>query len=139
MAMTNYRREEQAVSMVKLTSSASCISSWLWYLKDFYPLPGARIKQYVLNHRAERAWELETCPKIDIAGHRDNYGDGCRNTGGAPWCDLNDHDCCADCNDMAIHTRHRPDVVEWLKLKSARPDPEACGKELLSDEVVVWR
>lgn len=102
-------------------------------LKDFYPLPGTRIKQYVVDTKRENEWERETCPHVDIGAHLDNTDADCRNDYGVPWVWL-DHDCCSICGEMLETTRSRPDVVAWLAEKAARP-PIESDHDKLSDEI----
>lgn len=103
-------------------------------LKDHYPLPGERIKQYVVDMRRESKWERDTCPAFDVAEHEDNTGASCRNVPRAPWHDLEQHDCCYVCNDQADSLREGPSVQAWLAEKARRP-PIETDKSKLSDEV----
>lgn len=103
--------------------------------RDMYPRAGERIKQWVVDQRKQTEWGQATCPRVGIAGHNDNTGDWCRNSGaGARWIDMEGHDCCGECNDMAEHTRMRPDIVAWLAERDARPKPTS-DRTLLSDEI----
>ncbi len=101
--------------------------------KDMYPRAGERIKQWVVDMRRERAWEVATCPHVDVPDHKDNTGADCRNVGASIWVDLEKHDCCHDCEDLAAALRLRPDVAAWL----ARTDRPAVTRDrsVLSDEI----
>lgn len=103
-------------------------------LKDHYPLPGTRIKQYVVDARRRKTWELETCPTALIDAHQDNTGAGCRNSGSARWLDFACHDCCNTCNDFAEEVRHRPSVQAWLEERAKLP-PVCSDRSLFSDEI----
>jgi hypothetical protein len=102
-------------------------------LKDMYPLPGQRIKQWVVDQRREDDWECETCPKIDIVSHEDNTGTTCRNVGPLPWTFL-DHDCCYTCGELHEATRTLAVVQEWLAEKAKRP-PIEQDRAKFSEEV----
>jgi hypothetical protein len=102
-------------------------------LKDFYPRPGERIKQYVVETRREYQWEDETCPRVDVPEHDDNTGASCRNVGRAQWRHL-DHDCCSTCEALDVETASRTDVQEWLAAKAARP-PICSDRTRISDEI----
>ena len=102
-------------------------------MKDFYPLPGTRLKQYVVDQYREAAWERETCPRFDVEEHDDNTGLRCRNEGPTPWTYL-DHDCCHDCGDRHTALRDGPSVRAWLEEKAKRP-PIESDRTKLSDEI----
>jgi hypothetical protein len=101
-------------------------------MKDFFPAPGTRIKQYVVDMRKGRAWEVETCPRIEVPAHIDNTGMGCA-ASRSLWIDLQQAHCCHFCGDLAEATADRDDVVAWL----ARTDRPAvtADRAALSDEV----
>jgi hypothetical protein len=103
-------------------------------LRDLYPQPGARIKQWVVDERRERAWEVETCPRFDVNAHEDDTAIECRNSyGRVSWVDLN-HDCCHTCGDRYEELRGDAAVIEWLAEKAKRP--AVCqDRAKLSDEV----
>jgi hypothetical protein len=113
-----------------VTATITSVSSTM---KDFFPLPGTRIKQYVVDTRREHAWERETSPRIDVPEHDDNCGSPCRNIGSAPWPYL-DHDSCHVCGVLHEYTSKQPDVVVWLAMKAKRPPVEA-DRTKLSDEI----
>lgn len=102
-------------------------------MRDHYPLPGTRLKQYVVDSRREYAWERETAPRIYMKQHADNTGALCRNDGGTPLPFL-EHDCCHVCNRMLASVATWPDVAEWLTEKAKRP-PVETDREKLSDEI----
>lgn len=102
-------------------------------LRDFYPLPGTRIKQWVVEARRELTWELETCPRVTIDPHDDNTGVPCRNHGYVPWTHL-DHDCCDVCCALHDSKKVGADVVSWLSERAQRPAITA-DREALSDQI----
>lgn len=103
-------------------------------LKDYYPLPGERIKQYVVDMRRESKWERDTCPLVEVIAHDDNTNATCRNSAtSVPWTYLS-HDCCEVCCDLYEATETREDVQAWLAEKAKRP-PIEQDKSKLSDEV----
>jgi hypothetical protein len=102
-------------------------------LKDRYPLPGARIKQYVLDERREAEWERSTCPLVSVPAHLDNTAMAC---GGRDvrWIDLYHAHCCDVCGEAGERAAMRPDIVAWRAERDSRPKP--CeDRELLSDEI----
>jgi hypothetical protein len=102
-------------------------------LKDLYPLPGTRLKQWAVDSRREAAWERETCPRFDVPVHEDNCGRQCRNFGPTPWTFL-DHDSCYVCCDMYEDKGQYEPVTTWLGHRANRPPIEA-DRDKLSDEV----
>lgn len=102
-------------------------------LKDFYPLHGTRIKQYVVDTHREYAWERETAPRFTVDPHEDNCGSSCRNVGNVPWTYL-DHDSCGTCNDLHALAEKEPAVIAWLAEKAKRP-PIESDEAKLSDEI----
>lgn len=105
-------------------------------LKDRYPRPGDRIKQYVVNERLEREWDLATCPKVDAGkSHNDNTDDTCWCSGPTPWIDLFYHPHCSICGENGARSIDRGDIVAWRMAKRERPSPDACGRDVLSDEI----
>lgn len=102
-------------------------------IKDMYPRPGERIKQWVVDAQREYQWELETCPRFFVHRHIDNTGLECRNAGPTPWIHLN-HDCCYTCGDMHGLFSVRPETVEWVHEKAKRP-PIETDRSKLSDEI----
>lgn len=109
------------------------VTSYNEVLKDMYPLPGTRVKQWVVDMRRESAWERETCPRVQVFGHPDNTGVECRNVGSAPWSYLS-HDCCSVCNDLLDAVGGRADMAAWTAERAARP-PIEQDRSKLSDEV----
>lgn len=111
------------------------LTSYDQLLRDVYPLPGTRLKQWVVDLQREQEWERSTCPTVSVPDHSDNTGMPCRNqwAGAVPWTHL-DHDSCYTCGDLHEAMRTRADVVAWLALKAARP-PITSDREALSDEV----
>ncbi len=103
--------------------------------KDLYPRAGDRIKQWVIDSRRERAWDLETCPSVSLPPHKDNTDADCRNVPSAVWIDLAQHDCCHECNDVAEAMEvNEPAVVAWLAERARRP-PICADRAALSDEI----
>lgn len=103
-------------------------------MRDLYPMPGTRLKQWVVDQRRERAWELATCPRLAVSDHLDNTGAQCRSRGDVPWCDLDDHDCCEICNSIAEQSITTVAVDEWLIEACNRPSP-CVDRDVYSDEV----
>jgi hypothetical protein len=114
-------------------SNVTTVTSMNALFKDMYPLPGTRLKQWVVDSRREAAWENDTCPRFDVAEHDDNTGTLCRNVGRVPWTFLN-HDCCHTCNEQLEAIENGPQVQAWLAAKAARP-PIEQDRSKLSDEV----
>lgn len=102
-------------------------------MRDMYPAPGSRVKQWVVDTWREQAWENETCPRVDVSEHNDNTGTGCRNVGRVPWTFLS-HDCCGDCYLAYESLAERADVKAWLTLKEQRP-PVCADRNQLSDQI----
>ena len=102
-------------------------------MKDLYPLPGTRLKQWVVDARREAVWVRETCPLVLVPAHDDNCGDRCRNVGVTAWAHLN-HDSCHECNDLQEGVSREPEIVAWCADLAARPK-STSDLELLSDEV----
>jgi hypothetical protein len=103
-------------------------------LRDMYPTPGERLKQWVVDSRREAKWEGETCPQFDVPEHYDNTGAPCRNGGErVPWTHLS-HDCCSDCCDMHDNHSELPSVQSWLAEKAERP-PVEPDRSKLSDQL----
>jgi hypothetical protein len=104
-------------------------------LKDYYPLPGTRIKQYVLDTYRENEWERDTCPKVEMIEHDDNTGMPCRYSAtSAQWRYVLDHDCCEVCNAVGVALANEPRIKAWLDEKAKRP-PICADRELLSDRI----
>ena len=103
-------------------------------MKDFYPLPGERIKQYVVDTRRRDMWIRETCPRFDVIQHYDNTCTPCRNSHSALWYDLEHHDCCGICESFADLYRVSPATQIWLQELAKQP-PIETDKTKLSDEV----
>lgn len=114
--------------------TAHTLTTFDGLVRDMYPPPGTRLKQWVVDQRREAAWQRETCPLVLTETHDDNTGVPCHCSGAAQWAYLESHDCCGDCNDLAEATRDRPDVAAWLKLKAERP-PVCADRDKFSDEV----
>lgn len=102
-------------------------------LKDLYPLPGERIKQYVVDGRTNDAWEHATCPTVEVSHHEDNTGASCC-SGPVRWRDLAMAHCCSTCSDIAERDASRPDIVAWRAERDARPKP-CADRTKLSDEI----
>lgn len=110
------------------------VSSFSAALKDYYPAPGTRIKQYVVDTYRENKWERETCPRFTMPAHDDNTDAPCRNAIEAvPWTYL-DHDCCYFCGDHHEQLRALPEVQAWLAERAKRP-PIESDRSKFSDEI----
>lgn len=103
-------------------------------MKDFYPLPGERIKQYVVDMRREDTWCDETAPVIHVESHGNNDGDLCARIGKTQWHILQRSHGCDRCSDIADAERESASVKEWLAEKAKRP-PICADRTKLSDEV----
>ena len=115
-----------------MTSTTVSVDS---LFKDLFPIPGTRIKQWVVDSRRARQWDVETCPRVTLLPHRDNTDLDCRNVPSAIWIDLAQHDCCGHCNDIAeTMETSDPAVVAWLAERAARP-PGCTDRTVLSDEI----
>lgn len=102
-------------------------------LRDLFPMPGTRLKQWVVDLREQAMWDLATCPVLRVPAHDDNTGLPCRNSGAAPWSALA-HDCCRACNYLRDLHSGDLDVAAWQMRRAARPP--ICGdKGKLSDEL----
>jgi hypothetical protein len=114
--------------------SVVTVESWTGVLKDMYPRPGDRIKQWVVDAGREEKWERETCPRIAMERHDDNTGTECSNSQGTvPWTWL-DHHCCYICGDLHEATRSLPTIEAWLAEKAKRP-PIESDRSKYSDEI----
>ena len=103
-------------------------------IRDRYPMPGEKLKQYVVDERREAEWECETCPRFTPAEHEDNTGTECRNSmSSVPWTHLA-HDCCYFCNDLGERYEQTPEVQAWLAEKAKRP-PIETDETKFSNEV----
>jgi len=114
-------------------SKSMSLSSFDSTLKDYYPAPGTRIKQYVVDQRREDKWERETCPRFHIDVHDDNTGLSCRNAGAVPWTFMS-HDCCNICCDLHEEKATDPEVLAWQEERAKRP-PVCTDHDKLSDEI----
>lgn len=113
------------------TSTLTSVSETL---KDFYPLPGARIKQYVVDTRRENAWALETCPRFDIDKHQHEDNGWDYTFGGTHnWLHLGQQSC-DTCEALYDKLESTPEVQAWLAEKAARPPIEPDHTKL-SDEI----
>lgn len=112
----------------------STIVSFDSLLKDLHPRPSDRIKQWVIDERTRREWIAKTCPRIDVAEHRDNTDYDCRNMTCPLWYDALKHDCCSVCTDAAEATRDRADIAAWCS--EYEQQPKICEDRMqLSDEI----
>jgi hypothetical protein len=107
-------------------------------IKDRYPAPGDRIKQYVVDEQRERAWEQRTCPHVGIGPHLDDDGEACmwRNAvaGDALWCDLDRNVNCSFCRLAGDRAQHRHDIAAWRVMKAQRP-PICEDRDKFSEEI----
>lgn len=111
-------------------------------MKDAYPLPGTRIKQWVVDMRREDEWARETCPRLDVPHHYDECDDieaasgdlrVCASVGSTSWQDIHMRDC-RFCDGFAHGALGRPEMVAWFAAKAARP-PICKDRDQLSDEI----
>lgn len=110
-------------------------------MKDVYPLPGTRIKLWVVEMRREEAWADETCPRLDVPNHYDDSEEHaapgeltyCAGSGSTAWRDLGQREC-RFCEGFYHGAASRPEVVAWLAAKAARP-PITEDRDALSDEI----
>ena len=111
-------------------------------MKDVYPLPGTRIKQWVVDMRREDEWERETCPRLAVPNHYDECDDieaasgalrVCTGSGSTQWRALALRDC-RFCEGYYHGASRLPEVVAWLAAKAARP-PVCADRSKLSDEI----
>lgn len=112
------------------------VSSYDDMMRDLHPIPGTRLKQYVVDMRRDQAWTRATCPRVDVPAHDDNTGLRCRNRLSVIW-DALDHDACGVCNDLMDVTRQREDVAAWRVERAARPAP-CADRTAISDQVETW-
>jgi hypothetical protein len=103
-------------------------------LKDFYPLAGTRLKQYVVDTRRELDWERETCPTFEVPEHDDNTGATCRNAYGPTSWEQLDHGACSICGVLRRFISNDARVVAWVAEKASRP-PIESDRTKLSDEI----
>lgn len=111
-------------------------------MKDVYPLPGSRIKQWVVDMRREDEWERETCPRLEVPQH---YGDcddteaasgdvsDCASVGPTSWLDIHGREC-RFCDGFSQGSLGLPEMVAWFAAKRARP-PICADRNQLSDEI----
>lgn len=110
------------------------LQSWDQTIKDHYPLPGQRIKQYVVDWRREDDWERETCPLFNVDPHDDTTDSPCCNVShGTRWTDLA-HVSCDVCDGLYYELASDPRIASWLAVKAARPLIEP-DRSKLSDEI----
>lgn len=111
-------------------------------MKDVYPLPGTRMKQWVVDMRREDAWERETCPVLDVPQHSEDCDDAeaasgelrdCASVGRTSWLDIHGREC-RFCEGFAFGALGRPEMVAWFAAKKARP-PICADRDQLSDEI----
>ncbi len=104
-------------------------------LKDRYPQPGERIKQYVVDERIADEWDRETCPRIDVPEHLDNTEVPCHVSGKVPWVSVFQSCSCGTCSDTADEARTRDDIIAWFA-RRAKERPTICADETkLSNEI----
>lgn len=111
-------------------------------MKDVYPLPGARIKQWVVDMGREQDWERETCPRLDVPDHYDECDDieatsgdlrKCASVGVTSWQDIHGRDC-RFCDGFSQAAQLLPEMIAWFAAKAAR-SPICADREQLSDEI----
>lgn len=103
-------------------------------LRDRYPSPGERIKQYVIDERKHREWVDTTCPHVAVVLHRDDKGEWCPTSGDPRWHTIGEHGGCSRCDATKARSASLPAIVEWVALRNMRP-PICSDRTLLSDEV----
>lgn len=102
-------------------------------VRDYFPQPGERLKQYVVDERREHGWAMATCPSVPVDAHLDNTGAECGYE--TRWIDLFHAHCCSTCGAIADKTQGLPAIAEWRAERDARPKP-CADRALLSDEIV---
>lgn len=105
-------------------------------LKDFYPLPGTRIKQYVVDTQREREWQEKTCPRVTVPDHqhwRDDDPPIVECGGEFNWLWLS-YQSCDFCENLYYELRDTPAVQAWFVEKAKRP-PIESDRTKLSDEI----
>ena len=102
-------------------------------LRDMFPRPGERIKQYVVDLRARDEWEDKTCPRFQVDAHDDNTGTECRNRDDTQWRHLA-HDCCSVCDELHEKHSRSAQVIAWHATQTDLPPIEA-DRTKLSDQV----
>lgn len=111
-------------------------------MKDMYPLPGSRLKQWVVDVRREDVWASETCPVLDVPEHYEDWDDTeavsgelrvCASSGRTSWQDIRGREC-QFCDGFAQGALKVPEMVAWFAEKAARPSICADHNQL-SDEV----
>lgn len=104
-------------------------------VRDRYPVPGERIKQYVVDERRESAWADATCPTVTVIPHQTTNVDGedidCI-SGDVQWHRLDSG--CLVCTAVQAATREIDRVRRWLAAKGSRP-PICSDRDKLSDEL----
>lgn len=103
-------------------------------LKDLYPQPGSRIKQWVVEDRAVRAWERDTCPRYAVPAHDCDDGVQCPSSGCTQFIDIL-HAECDSCSELADKLRAAPEVAAWWAEYRTRHDSITADHSLLSDEI----
>jgi hypothetical protein len=123
------------------------VSSFDTVLRDRYPLPGERIKQYVVDERRIDAWERETCPKLPVPPHYEDPDDteaasgdvvGCPSVGETRWRDIQGCDSsCRFCEGFAFAARSLPVMVDWFAARDRylAEYPICADREQRSDEI----
>jgi len=103
-------------------------------MKDCYPHPGHRIKQWVVDMRRNMEWERATCPVVDVHVHQDNAGFDCEHSGtSVKWIDLGYVEC-DHCSAYQDELGKSPALVQWQAERAARP-PVCEDRDKFSDEV----
>src|SRR6185436_7881931 len=102
--------------------------------RDLYPVPGTRIKQWVVDMRKEDEWVAATCPAVAWPEHLDNTGLPCSSLLLASWIERFSHNCCSTCGDVAAQVENDPMIAAWRAEKAARPGPTK-DRDALSDEI----
>lgn len=111
-------------------------------MRDLYPSPGTRVKQWVVDEYKLSAWVRATCPLVKVWPHRDNTGSWCRHGGPSDsdgdmsaWLHLSHHDCCYWCGNLAEATESRPDIAKWRAEYTERKLMVCIDRDKLSDEI----
>jgi hypothetical protein len=117
-------------------------------MKDMYPAPGERIKQWVIDEQRTHAWERETCPKLLVPFHYEDQDDSdaesgtivaCPSVGTTSLLDIHARggDGCRFCDGFAQAAQQLPTVREWFVARARYKveHPICSDREKLSDEI----
>ncbi len=123
------------------------IDSHAAMLKDYYPQPGERIKQYVVDERRVHAWERETCPMLNVPLHYEDVDDTeatsghvveCPSVGETSWLTIQARaTSCRFCEGFMFAASGLPAVVDWFAERASyvAEHPICADRSQLSDEI----